>query len=62
VIKPDYKAMTQKEVRQYILSHRDDSDAVHEAVLRIQQYGTTLNSVDELRQFVEEKRCQGLEP
>jgi len=29
---------------------------VHEAVLRVQQYGTTLNSVDELRQFVEEKR------
>jgi gamma-glutamylcyclotransferase (GGCT)/AIG2-like uncharacterized protein YtfP len=62
VTKPNYKAMTQKELRQYILSHRDDSDAVHEAVLRIQQYGTTLNSVDELRQFVEEKRRQGLEP
>jgi hypothetical protein len=62
VTKPDYKAMTQHELRQYILSHRDDSDAVHEAVLRVQQYGTTLNSVDELRQFVEEKRRQNLEP
>jgi gamma-glutamylcyclotransferase (GGCT)/AIG2-like uncharacterized protein YtfP len=62
VTKPDYKAMTQQELRQYILNHRDDSDAVHEAVLRVQEYGTTLNSVDELRQFVEEKRRQRLEP
>jgi gamma-glutamylcyclotransferase (GGCT)/AIG2-like uncharacterized protein YtfP len=61
VTKPDYKAMTQQELRQYILNHRDDSDAVHEAVLRVQQYGTTLNSVDELKQFVEEKRRQSLE-
>jgi hypothetical protein len=61
VTKPDYKAMTQQELRQYILNRRDDSDAVHEAVLRVQQYGTTLNSVDELKQFVEEKRRQGLE-
>lgn len=54
--KPNYKAMTQPELKQYILTHRDDKDAVHEAVLRIQQHGTTLNSADELKQFIEEKR------
>ncbi|MEO0684110.1 MAG: hypothetical protein AAFY76_03440 [Cyanobacteria bacterium J06649_11] len=48
--------MTQPELKQYILTHRDDKDAVHEAVLRIQQHGTTLNSADELKQFIEEKR------
>ncbi len=58
--KPDYKSMTQQELRQYILSHHDDKEAVHEAVLRIQQYGTVVNSVDELRQIIEEKRRQSL--
>ncbi|MEC4819118.1 MAG: hypothetical protein SAK29_38470 [Scytonema sp. PMC 1069.18] len=62
MIKPDYKAMTQQELRRYILKHRDDGDAVHEAVLRLQQNGKRLNSVDELRQIIEEKRHQGLEP
>lgn len=58
----DYKAMSQQELRQYILTHRDDEDAVHEAVLRIQQHGTKLNSIDELKQIIEEKRRKGLEP
>ncbi len=54
--------MSQQELRQYILTHRDDEDAVHEAVLRIQQHGTKLNSIDELKQIIEEKRRKGLEP
>ncbi|MUG92116.1 hypothetical protein F7734_06445 [Scytonema sp. UIC 10036] len=62
MIKPDYQAMTQQELRQYILEHRDDKDAVHEAVLRLQQNGKKLNSIDELTQIIEEKRRQGLEP
>jgi SOS response regulatory protein OraA/RecX len=60
--KPNYREMTQQELRQYILSHRDDEDAVSEAVLRVQTKGVTLNSVDELKQFVEQKRRQNLEP
>jgi hypothetical protein len=62
MIKPDYQAMTQQELRQYILEHRDDKDAVHEAVLRLQQNGKKLNSMDELTQIIEEKRRQGLKP
>jgi hypothetical protein len=58
----NYKAMTQQELRKYILTHRDDEDAVHEAVLRVQQHGTKLKSVDELKQIIEQKRRQGLEP
>ncbi|MFQ4144621.1 DUF6887 family protein [Chlorogloeopsis sp. ULAP02] len=42
--KPNFSAMTQQELQQYILLHRDDEDAVHEAVLRIQRQGTTVSS------------------
>jgi hypothetical protein len=44
MIKPNFEAMTLQELQQYILLHRDDEDAVHEAVLRIQQNGTTVSS------------------
>lgn len=60
--KPNYQEMTQQELREYILKHRDDEDAVSEAVVRVQKNGVTLNSIDELRQFVERKRRQNLEP
>ncbi|BDA69571.1 hypothetical protein RIVM261_089980 [Rivularia sp. IAM M-261] len=60
--KPNYQEMTQQELRDYILNHRDDADAVSEAVIRVQNNGVTLNSIDELRQFVERKRRQNLEP
>ncbi|MEM6751568.1 MAG: hypothetical protein AAF630_01050 [Cyanobacteria bacterium P01_C01_bin.38] len=56
--KPNYKAMTQQELKQYILTHRDDKDAIHEAVLRIQKNGTTIDSSDNLKQFIEQKRLQ----
>ncbi|MBD2436438.1 DUF6887 family protein [Nostoc sp. FACHB-110] len=52
--KPDYKAMSPEELRQYILEHRDDDDAVHEAVLRIQQNGTTVNT-DEFIEIVKQR-------
>lgn len=60
--KPNYQEMTQQELRDYIFNHRDDADAVSEAVIRVQNNGVTLNSIDELRQFVERKRRQNLEP
>ncbi|BAY85335.1 hypothetical protein NIES267_48350 [Calothrix parasitica NIES-267] len=56
--KPNYKAMTQLELKQYIFTHRDDKDAIHEAVLRIQKNGTALGSSDDLKQFIEQKRLQ----
>ncbi len=46
MINPDDQSMTQIELRQYILKHREDRDAVQEAVLRIQQYGIKLNSAE----------------
>ncbi|MBU7584181.1 MAG: hypothetical protein KAF91_14920 [Nostoc sp. TH1S01] len=52
--KPNYKAMSPEELRKYILAHRDDDDAVHEAVLRIQQDGTTVNT-DEFIEIVKQR-------
>ncbi|MBD2496164.1 DUF6887 family protein [Nostoc sp. FACHB-280] len=52
--KPNYKAMSLEELRKYILEHRDDDDAVHEAVLRIQQDGTTVNT-DEFIEIVKQR-------
>ncbi|MGV0027431.1 DUF6887 family protein [Phormidesmis priestleyi] len=34
-MKPDFDAMTRKELRAYILQHRDDGDAIHAMVLKI---------------------------
>jgi hypothetical protein len=56
--KPNFEAMTLQELQQYILSHRDDEDAVHEAVLRIQQNGTTVSS----QEFIEIVRQQTNNP
>jgi|GEM_PF-1315894 hypothetical protein len=58
MIKPNFEAMTLQELQQYILLHRDDEDAVHEAVLRIQQNGTTVSS----EEFIEIVRQRTSKP
>jgi hypothetical protein len=35
-MKLDFDAMTRKELRAYILQHRDDGDAIHAMVLKIE--------------------------
>lgn len=35
IVKPNYDAMTRKELRAYILAHRDDADAIHAMILKI---------------------------
>jgi SOS response regulatory protein OraA/RecX len=52
--KLDYKAMSSEQLRQYILEHRNDEDAIHEAVLRIQQEGTETSS-DEFIEVVKQR-------
>ncbi|MCC5640749.1 hypothetical protein LC593_33970 [Nostoc sp. CHAB 5844] len=52
--KPNFSQMSQQELQEYILSHRDDEDAVHEAVLRIQSQGTTVSS-EEFIEIVRQK-------
>jgi hypothetical protein len=57
-MKPDFVIMTTQELRKYILEHRDDEDAVHEMVLRIEKEGKPLNSIEELEEVVKQKREQ----
>lgn len=57
-MKQDFVTMTTQELRNYILEHRDDEDAVHEMVLRIEKEGKPLNSIEELEEVVKQKREQ----
>jgi hypothetical protein len=57
-MKPDFVTMTTQELRNYIFEHRDDEDAVHEMVLRIEKEGKPLNSIEELEEVVKQKREQ----
>jgi len=59
--KPNFSAMTQQELQGYILLHRDDEDAVHEAVLRIQQQGTTV-SFEEFIEIVKRRTGKPSQP
>ncbi len=59
--KPNFREMTRKQLRDYIL-HRGDTEAIHALALHVQSNGKRLNSGDELQQVIQEKRNQGLEP
>ena len=54
--KPNFEVMPDRELRQYILEHRDE-DAVHEMVLRIRRNGKT-GTVDEFLEYVKQKVAQ----
>jgi len=40
--KPNFTAMTDQELRAYVLEHRTDEDAIHEMVLRSHASGKTI--------------------
>ncbi len=60
--KPNFREMTRKELRDYILQNRGDTEVIYALALHVQSNGKRLNSVDELQQIIQEKRSQGLEP
>ncbi|MBN3879090.1 MULTISPECIES: DUF6887 family protein [unclassified Nostoc] len=60
--KPNFREMTRKQLRDYILKNRGDTEAIHALALHIQSNGKRLNSVDELQQIIQTKRSQGLDP
>ncbi|WP_026134767.1 DUF6887 family protein [Scytonema hofmannii] len=62
MIRPNFEQMSIRELRNYVLQHRNDSEALHALGQRIHKEGRRLNSVDELVQIIEEKRAQGGEP
>ncbi|MEH1804808.1 DUF6887 family protein [Nostoc sp.] len=60
--KPNFREMTRKQLRDYILQNRGDTEAIHALALHIKSNGKRLNSVDELQQIIQKKRSQGLDP
>ncbi|MBW4569007.1 MAG: hypothetical protein KME31_13580 [Tolypothrix carrinoi HA7290-LM1] len=56
MIKPNFAAMSNEELKAYVLQHRDDDDALHELTVRVKTQGKRLNSIEELKQVIQEKR------
>lgn len=62
MIKPNFEQMSIRELRNYVLQHRNDEEAIHALGQRIHAEGRRLSSVDELVQIISDKRSQGGEP
>lgn len=64
---PNFDAMTRKELRAYLLKHRDDQDAVHAMALRIDAdpNAITISSDEDLtphiRRVVEREKAKKLQ-
>lgn len=56
---PNFEQMTTKQLRAYILAHRDDEDAIHVMALRLRNGGKT-STVDEFLEHLEHKSTEGL--
>ncbi len=54
----NFEVMTTKELRAYVLEHRDDQEAINILANRIEATGTKLNSPDQLPEIIERKRQQ----
>ncbi|UBF24251.1 hypothetical protein K9N68_21365 [Kovacikia minuta CCNUW1] len=57
-MKPDFKAMTRKELLAYMLAHRDDDDAFHELMDKVyaeprRESYPAPKSIDDLKNFPE---------
>ncbi|MHC5833171.1 MAG: DUF6887 family protein, partial [Nostoc sp.] len=45
---PNYEAMTTKELRTYVLAHRDDQNAINALANRVETNGVKLDSPEQL--------------
>ncbi|MEH2268669.1 MAG: hypothetical protein V7K68_09600 [Nostoc sp.] len=52
--KPNFEQMTMKDLRQYILAHRDDEDAIHAMAIRLRNQGKT-GTVEEFLEHVKQQ-------
>jgi BMFP domain-containing protein YqiC len=57
--KPNFEQMTTKQLRAYILAHREDEDAIHAMAIRLRNQGKT-STVDEFLEHLEHKITEGL--
>jgi hypothetical protein len=53
--KPDFRSMSNEELRKYVLEHREDDEAFYELSDRIRENGKPLN-INELPDILERKR------
>jgi hypothetical protein len=54
----NFDAMTTKELRAYVLEHRDNQQAINALANRIEATGTRLESPDQLPVIIERKQQQ----
>lgn len=52
--KPNFEQMTMKDLREYILAHRDDEDAIHAMARRLRNQGKT-GTVEEFLEHVKQQ-------
>ena len=59
-MKPNFEEMTRKELRTYLLQHRDDADAIHAAIIKIKADPNTKwyssEDIDRFPEIYEEHR------
>ena len=55
---PNFESMTTKQLRAYVLEHRDDQEAIHALANRVEATGVKLDSLDQLPEVIERKRQQ----
>jgi hypothetical protein len=60
--KPNFEAMTQVELRAYVLEHRNDIDAFHALMDKLQaQPGIKVRSLDHLAKLIQAKQENPME-
>ena len=52
--KPNFEQMTMKDLREYILTHRDDEDAIHTMAIRLRNQGKT-GTVEEFLEHIKQQ-------
>ena len=52
--KPNFEQMTMKDLREYILTHRDDEDAIHTMAIRLRTQGKT-GTVEEFLEHIKQQ-------
>jgi len=55
---PNFETMTTKDLRAYVLEHRDDQDAINALANRVEATGIRLESPDQLPEIIERRRQQ----
>ncbi|MCC5600844.1 MULTISPECIES: hypothetical protein [Nostoc] len=55
---PNYEAMTTKELRTYVLAHRDDQNAINALANRVETNGVKLDSPEQLPDVIRRQQEQ----